>query len=146
MQLAPRFAAVDDNGGGAIMTIQDQQARDQPAKPDAEAEFKTRVEAARGVFNAGRLPEAAQLFAELAREVPAHPLPHANLGLVLRRLGKSEAAATSYQRALALVPDNPSIMSSLGNALRSLGRLTEAEKVQARTIQLAPDDRSFRYN
>jgi Tfp pilus assembly protein PilF len=146
MQLAPRFAAVDDNGGGAIMTIQDQQARDQPAKPDAEAEFKTRVEAARGVFNAGRLPEAAQLFAELAREFPAHPLPHANLGLVLRRLGKSEAAVTCYQRALVLAPDNPSMMSSLGNALRSLGRLAEAEKLQARTVQLVPNDRAFRYN
>jgi len=128
------------------MTIQEQQPKELQARSDAESEFKKRIEAARAVFNAGRLPEAAQLFTELAREFPAHPLPHANLGLVLRRLGKSEAAVTSYQRALALVPDNPSIMSSLGNALRSLGRLTEAEKVQARTIQLAPDDRSFRYN
>jgi tetratricopeptide (TPR) repeat protein len=146
MQLARRFAAADDIIGGAIMTIQDQQAKDQSARPDAEAEFKRRVDAARDVFTAGRLPEAAQLFAELAREFPAHPLPHANLGLVLRRLGKSEAAATCYQRALALVPDNPNMMSSLGNALRSLGRLTEAEKLQARSVQLAPDDRSLRYN
>ena len=128
------------------MTIQDQPSKEQQAKPDAESEFKQRVETARAAFNSGRLPEAAQLFAELAREFPAHPLPHANLGLVLRRLGKTEAAVTSYQRALALAPDNPSMMSSLGNALRTLGRLTEAEKLQARTVKLAPDDRSLRYN
>jgi Flp pilus assembly protein TadD len=84
-------------------------------------------------------------FTELY-EFPAHPLPHANLGLVLRRLGKSEAAVTSYQRALTLNPDNPSVMSSLGNALRALGRLTEAEKLQARSVQLAPNERSLRYN
>jgi Flp pilus assembly protein TadD len=128
------------------MTIQEQIPKGQQAKPDAEGEFKKRVDAARAVFNAGRLPESAQLFTELAREFPAHPLPHANLGLIMRRLGKAEAAVTSYQRALALVPDNPNIMSSLGNALRSVGRLAEAEKLQARTIEMVPDDRSLRYN
>src|ERR1700704_4676380 len=122
------------------MTIQEQIPKGQQAKPDAEGEFKKRVDAARAVFNAGRLPESAQLFTELAREFPAHPLPHANLGLVLRRLGKSEAAVTCYQRGLVLAPDNPSMMSSLGNALRSLGRLAEAEKLQARTVQLVPND------
>ena len=128
------------------MTIQEQIPKEQQNKPDAAGEFKQRIDAARAVFNAGRLPEAAQLFAELAREFPAHPLPHANLGLIMRRLGKAEAAVTSYQRALALVPENPNMMSSLGNALRSLGRLTEAVKLQARTVELVPDDRSLRYN
>ena len=123
------------------MTIQEPQA-----KADAEGDFKQRVDAARAVFNAGRLPEAAQLFAAVARDYPAHPLPHANLGLILRRLGKPEAAVASYQRALALAPDNPGMMSSLGNALRTLGRFTEAEKLQARTVKMTPDDRSLRYN
>jgi Flp pilus assembly protein TadD len=123
------------------MTLQEPQA-----KRDVESDFKQRVEAARSAFSAGRPAEAAQLFAELAREFPGHPLPHANLGMILRRLGKLEAAVASYQRALTLAPDNPSIMSSLGNALRALGRLAEAEKLQARTVTMVPDDRSLRYN
>jgi len=123
------------------MTIQEPQAQS-----TAEREFKQRIDAARAAFDAGRLPDALQLYSDLARDFPFHPMPHANLGLILRRIGKPEAAVISYQRALALVPDNPSVMSSLGNALRSLGRITEAEKLQARTLKLAPDDRSLRYN
>lgn len=105
-----------------------------------------RVNAAQAAAQAGRVPEAVQLYSDLAREFPAHALLHANLGMMLRRLGKLEAAVTSYQRALALAPDNPGVLSSLGNALRALGRLNEAEKVQARAMKLAPTERSLRYN
>ncbi len=117
-----------------------------PSKENVERAFDQRVRAARAAFDAGRVAEAAQLFAELAREFPAHPLPHANLGMTLRRLGKLEAAVASYRRALRLAPDNPGIMSSLGNALRALGRLSEAEKLQARAVELAPQERALRYN
>jgi Flp pilus assembly protein TadD len=127
------------------MTLQQPQSRPQTPQ-DLEREFKQRVDAARAALDAGRPLEAADIFSELAREFPLHPLPHANLGMILRRLGKSEAAVASYRRALTLAPDNPNMMSSLGNALRSLGRLTEAEKLQARTVQMAPDQRPLRYN
>jgi Flp pilus assembly protein TadD len=123
------------------MTLQEPQA-----KENAERAFNQRVNAARAAFDAGRVAEAAQAFAELAREFPAHPLPHANLGMMLRRLGHLDAAVASYQRALALAPDNPGILSSLGNALRALGRLSEAEKLQSRAVAMAPDDRAMRYN
>jgi Flp pilus assembly protein TadD len=115
-------------------------------KQNVAGAFDQRVGTARAAFEAGRVAEAAQLFAELARDFPHHPLPHANLGMMLRRLGKLEAAVASYRRALALAPDNPGIMSSLGNALRALGRLSEAEKLQARAAELAPNERALRYN
>jgi Tfp pilus assembly protein PilF len=124
-----------------IMTLQEP-----PSKENMARAFDQRVGAARAAFDAGRVAEAAQLFAELARDFPSHPLPHANLGMTLRRLGKLEAAVASYQRALALAPENPGIMSSLGNALRALGRLSEAEKLQARAVELAPRERALRYN
>ena len=116
------------------------------AKQNIEHEFNQRVTAARAAFAAGHVPEAAQLFAQLARDFPTHPIPHANLGMMLRRLGKLEAALASYQRALTLAPENPNLLSSFGNALRALGRLGEAEKVQARAVQLMPADHSLRYN
>lgn len=105
-----------------------------------------RVEAAQAAFNNGRLAEAAKILSELTREIPLHPLPHAHLGVVLRRMGKVEAAVASYWRSLTLMPDNPNVMSSLGNALRSLDRPVEAEKLQARTLTMDPDDRMLRYN
>jgi Flp pilus assembly protein TadD len=111
-----------------------------------EQEFTRRVEAAQAAFNDGRLPEAAKILSELARQFPLHPLPHAHLGVVLRRMGKVEAAVASYWRSLALMPENPNVMSSLGNALRSLNRPAEAEKLQERTLAMSPDDRSLRYN
>jgi Flp pilus assembly protein TadD len=123
------------------MTVQEP-----PSKENVNRAFDQRVGAARTAFEAGRVAEAAQLFADLARDFPSHPLPHANLGMTLRRLGKLEAAVASYQRALALAPENPGVMSSLGNALRALGRLSEAEKLQARAVELAPRERPLRYN
>lgn len=123
------------------MTIQKPQANENAARV-----FAQRAAAARAAFDAGRAAEAAQLFAELARDFPSHPLPHANLGMALRRLGKYEAAVASYRRALSLAPDNPGIMSSLGNALRALGQLHEAEMLQARAMELAPRERALRYN
>ncbi|HWP26563.1 MAG TPA: tetratricopeptide repeat protein [Xanthobacteraceae bacterium] len=123
------------------MTLQEPSSKENVARA-----FDQRVGAARAAFDAGRVAEAAQLFANLARDFPSHPLPHANLGMTLRRLGKLEAAVASYQRALQLAPDNPGILSSLGNALRALGRLSEAEKLQARAVELAPRERALRYN
>jgi tetratricopeptide (TPR) repeat protein len=123
------------------MTLQESEARQ-----NVEREFNDRVNAARAAFDAGSIVKAAQLFSDLTRDFPMHPLPHANLGMMLRRMGKLEAAVTSYQRALALAPDNANTLSSLGNALRALGRLNEAEKVQARAVQMTPTDRSLRYN
>lgn len=128
------------------MSVQEPPAQAPPARGNAERAFNQRVAAARAAFDAGRVAQAAQLFAELARDFPFHPLPHANLGMMLRRLGKLEAAVASYQRALALAPDNAGILSSLGNALRALGRLAEAEKLQARAMTLAPRERAIRYN
>jgi hypothetical protein len=113
---------------------------------NAEHDINQRSALASAAYAAGRVAEAAQLFSALARDFPAHAPAHANLGMMLRRLGKFEAAVACYQRALALAPDNPSLLSSLGNALRALGRLSEAEKAQARAMELAPTEKSLRYN
>jgi Flp pilus assembly protein TadD len=113
---------------------------------NADHDLNRRIALAHAAYNAGRVAEAAQLFTALTRDFPTHAPAHANLGVMLRRLGKIEAAVVCYHRALALTPDNPGVLSSLGNALRALGRLTEAEKAQARALQLAPAERSLRYN
>ena len=127
--------------GGSTMTLQQP-----PTKEEIERIFTQRVGAAQAALQEGRTAEAAQLFAELVRDFPAHPILHASLGMVLRRLGKLDAAVAAYHRSLALAPDNAGVLSSLGNALRALGRLSDAEKVQAQAMKLAPNEPTLRYN
>src|SRR5215813_5792932 len=107
------------------MTAEQPPTPQQPPRPltreDIERIFTQRMSAAQAAEKAGKQAEAAELYAGLARDFPAHPMPHAQLGVVLRRLGKFEASIASFQRALSLAPDTPGILSSLGNAYRALG-------------------------
>jgi tetratricopeptide (TPR) repeat protein len=110
------------------------------------AEVERRLKAANEALAAGRVPEAAQIYAALARAFPLNALFHNNLGVCLRRLGRSEAALTSFRRALALAPDEAGTHSSLGNALRDLGRIEEAIAAQEQALKLAPKHRVVRHN
>jgi tetratricopeptide (TPR) repeat protein len=120
-----------------------------PQGPD-QAKIRTEVErrakAAADALAGGRVDEAARIYAALVRAFPDSPLFHNNLGVCLRRLGKSRAAIASYRRALALAPDESSIHTSLGNALRDFGRIEEAVAAQVRALELAPHHQTIRYN
>lgn len=97
-------------------------------------------------WTAGNAEAAAAAFSRAALLTPDLAQAHANLGVVLRRLGKVEASIASYRRALALTPDDAALHSNLGNALRALGRLEEAEAHLSRARTAAPDQESFTYN
>ena len=110
--------------------------------PEAQRAFTLAAQA----WQDGRLDEAERGFAHAAQLLPSWAAAHANLGAVLRRRGKSEAAVPCYRRALALEPDQAGTLSNLGNALRDLGRLAEAEEALARAVELAPETLGFVYN
>lgn len=118
----------------------------------AERDDSRRAEAARAMaagraaWGAGRLDAAAAAFAAAVQLAPDGAEAHANLGVVLRRLGKIPAAVVSGARAVALAPDNPGFHSNLGNALRDGGRLVEAIGHLRRAVALAPDNRMFAFN
>jgi tetratricopeptide (TPR) repeat protein len=117
-----------------------------PDEAKIRAEIERRAKAAADAMTAGRVQEAARVYAALVRAFPGSAMFHSNLGVCLRRLGRSEAAVASYRRALALAPDEASIHSSLGNALRDLGRIEGALAAQARAFELAPRHQVVRYN
>ena len=102
--------------------------------------------AAAAAWRDGRVAEAEQGFANAALLQPDWGAAHANLGAVLRRQGKPEAAVTCYRRALAAGSDDAATNSNLGNALRDLGRLEESVSALRRAVALAPDNPGFRYN
>ncbi|TAN71637.1 MAG: glycosyltransferase family 41 protein [Magnetospirillum sp.] len=113
---------------------------------DLQAEARRFFDRAAQAWQAGRMEEAEHGFALAAQAMPGWASAHANLGAVLRRRGKPEAAVACYRRSLALEPDQAATLSNLGNALRDLGRLTEAETALARAVELEPGNSGFLYN
>lgn len=61
-------------------------------------------------------------------------------GAVLRKLGREEAAAEAYLRALSAGEDSPELRNNLGNVLRSLGRYDEAVQQLQRALDMRPGD------
>ena len=51
---------------------------------------------------------------------------HANLGTVLREVGRLDEAFNSYQSALTIKPDFAEAHNNFGNVLKDLGKLEEA--------------------
>ncbi len=66
-------------------------------------------------------------------------IAHSNLGTALQRLGRSQDALASYDRALRLQPDYAEALNNRGIALRSLGRVEEAVACYDRALRLRPD-------
>jgi Flp pilus assembly protein TadD len=71
-----------------------------------DADWSKRAEVARQALVQGRMPDAAELYAELARMFPWVDSLHSNLGVTLRQVGRVEAAVASLRRASALAPEN----------------------------------------
>jgi tetratricopeptide (TPR) repeat protein len=67
------------------------------------------------------------------------PAFHHNLGNILRGQGQLAAAATSYERALALAPNSVETLYSLGNTCQDLGQTERAIWYFERALRLRPD-------
>jgi len=95
---------------------------------------------------AGRLNEAAALYAQVLALEPRHASSWTNLGIVFRTRGSFEGAVACYRRALELNPDNPGVLGNLGNVLKDLGRLEESLAAHRKAAAARPNDHSARYN
>ena len=104
-------------GGGATSGPSPAGARPQPGDPRAQG----LAAAARGDWSA-----ALEALERTARERPDDARALTNLGVVLRRLGRLEAAEAAQRRAVALAPDFPDARYNLGNAVQARGRIEEA--------------------
>lgn len=96
--------------------------------------------------NAGRLDDAAALYQRILHADPAFAPAWINLGVLLRRTGKAEAAVMCLRRGIALQPEDGAAWSNLGNALRAANRLDEAHSAQRRALDLSPGVARVHYN
>lgn len=114
-----------------------------PAPPVSVQKLFQRAVAHHG---AGRLNEAAALYAQVLALEPRHASSWTNLGIVFRTRGSFEGAVACYRRALELNPDDPGVLGNLGNVLKDLGRLEESLAAHRKAAAARPNDHSARYN
>ncbi len=76
--------------------------------------------------NAGRLPEAENIYQQILQSEPNHPTALHLLGAIAHQVGKNDTAVDLIARALALNPDLAEAHYNLGNALWGLGKPDDA--------------------
>jgi tetratricopeptide (TPR) repeat protein len=70
-----------------------------------------------------------KLMARAISIQPTSPLYHANMGELLRLMGRLPEAENSFRAAVQLAPGDPTYMSALGLALAQQGKLAEGVQV-----------------
>jgi len=88
----------------------------------------------------GSLGSALLAYRRLLAQFPDQPDALANLGAVLKDLGRLEEAEQLLHRALEVQPDHPSALCNLGALCAGEGRLDEALGFLERAVALAPGD------
>ena len=89
-------------------------------------------------FQAGRLPEAADLCHRALQADPRQPRAWHLLGVVAHLSGHSREAADLIRHAIALDQDFAVAHNDLGNLLMAEGRLREAAACYRRAVQSSP--------
>ncbi|MFZ5906226.1 MAG: tetratricopeptide repeat protein [Nitrospirota bacterium] len=84
------------------------------------------MQAALHLQQAGRFPEAEQLYREILRRQPGNPAVYCNLGFISQEKGQLDEARAFYLKAIRLNPDLAQAHYNLGVVLQARGNLEEA--------------------
>lgn len=87
-----------------------------------------------------KLDEAAVAYNKVLELSPDHAMAHNNLGLVLKKLGKSKIAIQHIRLAYQLNPNLTPILSSYANLLIQEFKYIEANKILNRALEIEPDN------
>ena len=98
------------------------------------------------LFRQGRFAEVVEEGERLAIRHPRSGLLFQLLGTAQSRLGRSEAAIASLEKALAIAPDDAEARNNLGILLAGQGRDAEAIACFSRAATLAPRHADVRNN
>jgi tetratricopeptide (TPR) repeat protein len=112
----------------------------------AGADPRKLMRAALKAHGANQLAEARELYGRILRIDPTFAAAWINLGVLLRRSGRTLAAVTCLTRGVLLKPEDGAAWSNLGNALRAANRLEEAFSAQRRALELSPEIARLHYN
>jgi tetratricopeptide (TPR) repeat protein len=120
----------------------------QPEKPQADAspkrlsELSLAFSRAQALHQAGRLPEAEEIYRQILRSEAHHWDSQLHLGIIHHQRGDYNEALHQIDAALKINPTSALAHRIRGNALQKLKRLAEAVASYDQAISLAPDDAS----
>src|SRR5262249_51478888 len=95
---------------------------------------------ATALHQAGRLPEAEQIYRQILQSQPKHFESHFLLGVIYGQRGSHADAVRQFDVALKLNAKNAAVHNSRGVALGKLKRVTEALASFDRAIALQPNN------
>lgn len=95
---------------------------------------------------AGRLPEAEEIYRQVLQQQPNQVDALQLLGVIVHQSGQLEEAIAYYRQALARNPALSQVHSNLGIALRQKGLLEEAILHYQQAVTLQPNSAEFHYN
>jgi protein O-GlcNAc transferase len=95
---------------------------------------------ATALHQAGRLPEAEQIYRQILQSQPKHFESHFLLGVIYGQRGSHADAVRQFDVALKLNAKNAAVHNSRGVALGKLKRVTEALESFDRAIALQPNN------
>lgn len=90
-------------------------------------------------FQAGKLPEAMDVYQQVLVADPQHHDSLHHLGLIAYQLGRHDIAVDMIARAIALNETDPVLHHDIGVVLIGLGQFTEAVYHSQRAAALKPD-------
>jgi arylsulfatase A-like enzyme/Tfp pilus assembly protein PilF len=102
--------------------------------------------AAAELIEAGRAAEAEPLLRQAIAAEPDYAPAHNDLGVLLSRVGKLDAAIAALRRAIQLDPRASRYRNALGVALARGGRMAEAAAAFRAALALDPDYQDARDN
>jgi Flp pilus assembly protein TadD/2-polyprenyl-3-methyl-5-hydroxy-6-metoxy-1,4-benzoquinol methylase len=91
-------------------------------------------------FQAGRLPEAMDLYQQTLAADPKHADSLHHLGLIAHKLDRNDVAVDMIGRAIAVNGANAEFHYNISVVLAALGRFADVERHSARAIALKPDN------
>lgn len=83
---------------------------------------------------------------DMLRANPRDGAAWSMMGVVLRRMGRTDEAFLCYSRGVEHDPGNAGIWSNLGNLLTDMGRHAEASQAHARALRLMSDNNALYFN
>ena len=107
--------------------------------PDPAALHRAAIEA----FQVAHFKGSIEGLTKVVALSPLLASAHNNMGVALFSLGRYDAAAAWYRRAIQLGYEDA--RCNLGDAYRKLGRLTEAEACQRSVLARQPDNQTARF-